>query len=82
MKILVLIARCFTQHIQSPWHYLNTEMKHHKFWRFKSHLYIYNHHSSKPRQIQQFNSDYGAPYNTTYRILLIIHGESIHILAD
>ena len=26
---------------ESPWHYLNTEIKDHKFWRFKSHLYVY-----------------------------------------
>ena len=34
---------------ESPRHYLSTEMKDHKFWKFKTHLY--NHHSSKPGHI-------------------------------
>ena len=59
MKILVLIASCFTQHIhtqvvykESPWHYLNTEIKTTSFGDLKAiYIYIYNHHSSKPGQI-------------------------------
>ena len=34
---------------ESPRHYLSIEIKDHKFWKFKTHLY--NHHSSKPGHI-------------------------------
>ena len=55
MKMLSLIANCFTQHMcmyvysvykNFPRHCLSIENKDHKLWRFKTHLY--NHHSSKP----------------------------------
>ena len=34
---------------ESPRHYLSTEIKDHKFWKFKTHFY--SHHSSKPGHI-------------------------------
>ena len=34
---------------ESPRHYLSIEIKDHKFWKFKTHLY--NHHFSKPGHI-------------------------------
>ena len=37
---------------ESPRHYLSIEIKDHKFWKFKTHLY--NHHSSKPGHITAF----------------------------
>ena len=55
-KCLASITSWFTQqHIrmyihsvykESSRHYLSIEIKDHKFWKFKTHLY--NHHSSKP----------------------------------
>ena len=56
--MLSLNFRWFTQHIrmyihsvykESPRHYLSIEIKDHKFWKLKTHLY--NHHSSKPGHI-------------------------------
>ena len=57
MKILILNSQLVYNthtyihnvHKESPKHSLSIEIKDHKFWRSKTHLY--NHHSSKPGHI-------------------------------
>ena len=56
-----------------PRYNLSTEIKDHKFWRFKT--LLYNHHSSKPGHIPALLETELEHTHTTYVYMYILYSE-------
>ena len=59
---------------ESPRQYLSIEIKYHKFWKLKTHLY--NHHSSEPGHITEVDSappkEHGISQPLPHKMTIVI----------